>query len=206
VVWLCTSRFTQSSRSELRPTFSPPSPPLDLFQSQVDAAIDSLHDHIAYIRLNPIVVGCEELDPTSSEAQRLDPAKVAHDFDLDAEFGERAAQATSPWHHYAITDELPLPFGMTSHLQYQAAIRNMADGIESFVLAPSGVTIAGIVRIEARERDDGRQSLWRIETVHVSCWRGVGWYVEKTLRESHEMLAEQFRNGWEERWKRKLSH
>jgi hypothetical protein len=204
MAWLCTARFSQSSRFELKPCFSPPSPSPDLFQSQVEAAIDHLHDHISYIRQSPIVIACEELDPNSSEAQRLDPVKLAHDFDLDAECGERAAQATSPWHHYAITDELPLPFGLTSHLRYQAAIRNMADGIENFVLAPSGVTISGVVRVEARERDDGRQSLWLMEAVHVSCWRGMGWYIEKTLRESHEMLADHFRNQWEETWKRKL--
>jgi len=169
-----TTTFVQDATSEL--TFSGP-PPTGLSQSELDTlalktAVGLLHSMHDYIHLNPIVTGCDELDPDGEQARKIDVVQLLDEF-AEVEWAEneqgvrvdyslRRPTATDDdynvageWVYFAITDTLPRPMGIpgATSLSYYAALRPTVDGIESLVLAPLGVTIHGTMKVEARHAD-----------------------------------------------------
>ena len=179
------------------------------------------------MRLNPIVTDCHAVTADSDEGRKLSVPKLLSEF-AETGAGPPLATATSPtdtesyganlagWTHYSVTDNLPYPFGIPGNrvLRYTIALRNVADGLESLVAAAAGVTIHGGIRVisaaEGRDgsdgfRERGEKQLWLQERAEVRCWVGTGWYVEKTLRESHESAYERFRAWWEREVRMQLS-
>jgi hypothetical protein len=217
---LLTSTFNQTATSQLTFT-APPRPPTNVPKDQLDTlgletGVKLLHDHLNYVRLNPIVTDCHPVTADSDEGRKLNVPKVLAEF-AGAEFA--GTNPTSPtdtesanlsgWVHYLVTDALPHPFGLPGNtvLKYVIALRNEPDGFESLVAAAGGVTIHGDIRVvsapEGRDGSDGfrdrvgEKKLWLQERAEVRCWVGTGWYIQKTLRDSHEEAHERFRGWWE---------
>lgn len=215
---MLTSAFSQTVTSPLT-LAAPPQPPSNISPAKLHAlgletGIKLLHDHINFVRLNPIVTDCRVIAADSEEGRRLNVPKLLADFadtppltnvtsPTDAESAN-----LSGWVHYLVTDSLPYPFGLpgSTLLKYVIALRNEPDGFESLVAAAGGVIIHGDIRVvraaEGRDgsdgfRERGEKKLWLQERAEVRCWVGTGWYIEKTLRESHESAHERFREWWE---------
>ncbi len=225
-----TTSFTQHATSQL--TFKGPAlqgiRKDKLTSLGYQTAINLLHDHEKYMRLNPIVIDTHEIDPTSDEGLKLDVPALLDAFkdpdDADQSKPEdvedinhtRPGSGGQYWRHYSITDSLPHPFGLpgTTNLTYQAALHDLRDGFESLVLAAAGVTIYGRLRVrESAQRADGEsgfavdigeRGLWLQEKVEVRCWLGMGWYIQKSLGESHGVAHERFRAWWEGEVRRRV--
>jgi len=225
-----TSTFNQTATSQLTFT-SPPRPPADVSTDKLDAlgletAIALLHDHVNFVKLNPIVADCHVVTPDSAEGRKLNVQKVLAEY-AGTPGAASAALATSPtdsesyganlsgWIHYSVTDSLPHPFGLpgSTVLKYVIALRNEPDGFESLVAAAGGVTIHGGIKVvraaEGRDgrdgyREQGEKKLWLQEWAEVRCWVGTGWYVAKTMRDSHDEAHERFRAWWEKEMKSRM--
>ena len=227
-----TTFFPTNATTELRFTTSLPTDgdiiPAKVIEFGRKTAVDLLHDHQGYVRLNPIVTDIQPLDQTDEEWHDLDPAKILEDFDK-----LHPGQSVEPpgtfqvgpgnaldWKHYIITDQLPHPMGLpgTTKLVYQVAFRDTDQGFDSLVLAAGGVTIHGSYRVVKRIRESDRingneinehpagaeEKLWLQESAEIKCWKGTGWYIKKTLNDSHGDAHERFRVAWEEETRRRL--
>jgi hypothetical protein len=229
-----TSTFSQTATSALTLAAAPPPrPPRTTVPTGKLAALGLatgvrlLHDHIPYVRLNPIVTDCHAVSAASPDGRKLNVPKLLAEFSAAGGGGGGGGDSGPPlvpnpssptdtesanlsgWTHYTVADALPHPFGLpgSTVLKYTIALRNLPDGIESLVASPGGVTIHGDIRVvSAAEGRDGRdgfreraeKTLWLQERVEVRCWVGTGWYIQKTLGESHEAAHERFRAWWEE--------
>ena len=192
---LLTTHFTLNTTTQLKlnhPTSPPPST-----SKLVQTAIALLREHETYIRLNPLVTAVTAVPPKES---KVDVAALLREFESDETKTDDDEDAKD-WTHYSITDSLPYPLGLpgTQDLKYAVALKDLADGMESLVLAPAGVTILGNVVLEVREGDAGEETLWLRECARVRCWWGMAWYIRGTMGQSHERLHEGFRGLWESR-------
>jgi hypothetical protein len=220
---MLTSTFNQTATSELTLT-APPRPPAEAPTDKLDAlgletGVALLHDHVNYVKLNPIVTDCHVVTADSVEGRKLNVPKALAEF-TGTPGVSSTASTISPtdsesygtnldgWTHYSVTDSLPYPFGLpgTTVLKYVIALRNEPDGLESLVAAAGGVIIHGGIKVvraaEGRDgingyREHGEKKLWLQEWAEVRCWVGTGWYVSKTMRESHDEAHERFRAWWE---------
>ena len=228
-----TTFFPSSATTELRFTTSLPTDsdiiPAKVIEFGRRTAVDLLHDHQAYARLSPIVTDVQPLDQTDDEWHDLNPAKILADFDKLLLHGQSVEPPGTfqagpgdalDWKHYMITDHLPHPLGLpgTTKLEYQVAFRDNDEGFDSLALAAGGVTIHGSYRVVKRIRESDRvngneinehptgaeEKLWLQESAVIKCWKGTGWYVKKTLNESHADAHERFRATWEKETRRRL--
>jgi hypothetical protein len=230
-----TAAFSQTATSPL--AFSAPTRPLPALAEEsvlaagLETGVALLHDHVGYVRLNPIVTDCHAVAADSDEGRKLNVPKLLADF---AEMDQPAVSGPSPptdpeqpangggggggggWTHYTVTDALPHPFGLpgSTLLKYTIALRNLPDGIETLVASPGGVTIHGDIRVvsacEGRDTERGwrdrrgEKKLWLQERTDVRCWAGTAWYIRKTLGESHEAAHERVREQWETEVRRRV--
>jgi hypothetical protein len=227
-----TSTFNQTATSELTFT-APPRPPADAPTDKLNAlgletGVALLHNHVSFVKLNPIVADCHVVAADSVEGRKLNVPKVLAEF-AGTPGASSAASTTSPtdsesyganlsgWIHYSVTDSLPHPFGLpgTTVLKYVIALRNEPDGFESLVAAAGGVMIHGGIKVvraaEGRDgmdgyRERGEKKLWLQEWAEVRCWVGTGWYVSKTMRDSHDEAHERFRAWWEKEVRSKMGN
>jgi len=227
-----TSTFNQTATSELTLTApldalaDAPTDKLDALGLETGVAL--LHDHVNYVKLNPIVTDCHVVTADSDEGRKLNVPKVLAEF-AGIPGASSAASATSPtdgesyganlngWIHYSVTDSLPHPFGLpgTTVLKYVIALRDEPDGLESLVAAAGGVMIHGGIKVvraaEGRDgwdgfRERGEKKLWLQEWAEVRCWIGTGWYVSKTMRDSHDEAHERFREWWEKEMRSRIGN
>ncbi len=135
-----------------------------------EAAHALLHDHAAIIRLNPLVVAHERVEPP-------------------------AAQDTSGPVNYLVTDVLDyLPFGLwKGKVTYRVEFENTEDGIKTKAYAAMGFVSESVWNVE-EETGEGEEGtrLVLVETATVTCPRAMRLFVERTIRTSHDELGKRF--------------
>lgn len=142
-----------------------------------ETAISRLHDHVAMIQLNPLVIRQEATDA---------PPQATKD---EAELGT--------W--YSITDMINyLPGGLyKGEASYKACFYNLKNGIQTHVFAPAGVdirskwSIGGNMPDEPREPselgiDKPREGLYIKEEIDLRCNMFIGAFVKRNLQSSHQ--------------------
>ncbi|KAM3425373.1 hypothetical protein BST61_g7319 [Cercospora zeina] len=141
-----------------------------------EAAVARLHDHVAMMQLNPLIIRHElcEAPPVATK----DEAELA------------------TW--YSITDVINyLPGGIAKgEVSYKACFYNLSDGIQTHVFAPAGVdiksrwSIGGNEPGEPREPselgvDKPKEGLYIKEEIELKCNMLMGAFVKRNLQNSH---------------------
>lgn len=134
-----------------------------------DAALESLHDHVAMITQNPLVV----------QYAPCQPPPFAPPDELDA-----------IW--YELTDRIALlPYGLLPHhVHYHACFRDTPQGVQTHVYAPMGVDIRNDWRVSDRQDSQGRSEVVLQEQVDLRCPFGLTTFVRRTLRQAHAELVD----------------
>jgi hypothetical protein len=144
------------------------------------SVLEALYDHIAMIDLNPLVEQRHSIKPP--------------------------ADATPEEYHcrwYQMTDKVNyLPLGLYSgRVTYNACFHNLADGLQTHVYAPLGLsikrrwTVGGSLPGEPRTAVElglgmPMSGLWLREDVNMKCNILVTKFVRKTLTEAHARLVD----------------
>ncbi|GIZ42712.1 hypothetical protein CKM354_000597100 [Cercospora kikuchii] len=146
-----------------------------------EAAVARLHDHVAMMQLNPLIIRHELCD--APPAATKDEAELA------------------TW--YSITDVINyLPGGIAKgEVSYKACFYNLSDGIQTHVFAPAGVdiksrwSIGGNEPGEPREPselgvDKPKEGLYIKEEIELKCNMLMGAFVKRNLQNSHREVHE----------------
>ncbi|KAF2182733.1 hypothetical protein K469DRAFT_585193 [Zopfia rhizophila CBS 207.26] len=142
--------------------------------------IDTYHNHIEMIELNPLVVDRFKCKPPSYA-----PAEEFH----------------ATW--YTIKDKVSyLPGGLaTGSVSYHACFHNLSDALQTHVYAPLGLdirakwTVGGSLPGEPKQPvelglDIPREGLYIREDVKMKCNIVMMSFVKKTFKESHATLVD----------------
>ncbi|KAK5255522.1 hypothetical protein LTR16_004562 [Cryomyces antarcticus] len=153
-----------------------------------EMVLDSLHDHVGMIDLNPLGSDwCEHI--------------VIDRFPIKPPSDASAEEYHCLW--YSLTDRVSyLPGGLvTGKVSYNACFHDLALGLQTHVFAPLGLSIKGKWTVggslpgepkEAVELGLGvpREGLWLREDVEMKCNMLMIGFVKKTLVKAHETLVD----------------
>jgi hypothetical protein len=141
-------------------TTSTPIPP----NTQAQDVLALLHDHIAMMDLNPLVI-----------AHTIIPSP----------------DVVPAWNStYLVTDKMS--YGLwTGKTTYQASFRDTADGLETETRAAMGVASEAVWRLEKQITGENA-NLVLLETAKVTCPRLLRPFVEGQIRTSHQELIQRF--------------
>lgn len=161
-----------------RSTFTTITPlPSDLSRQQV---VDFLHDHLAMIDLNPLIIERHQIDP---------PPHAPED------------EKKCVW--YSMTDRIDyLPGGLASgQVTYTAAFFDSSDGLQTHSYAPMGLDLRGRWSVGGTMPGERPQpvelglgapatGLYLREDVDMRCNMLMVSFVKKTIKKSHGTLVE----------------
>jgi hypothetical protein len=143
-------------------TTSTPIPP----NISIQDVLNLLHDHIAMMDLNPLVVSHNHI-PSPDIVPAWDST-------------------------FLVTDQISCYFCKTD-TKYQASFRNTADGLETEFKAALGVTGKAVWKVEKRPTSESMNpELVLVEIAKVTCPWLLRPFVEGDFKTSHQELTQAF--------------
>ncbi|KAG8531217.1 uncharacterized protein KY384_004575 [Bacidia gigantensis] len=144
-----------------------------------ETVLGTLHGHTEMIDLNPLVI----------ERHPIKPPREASPEEINCEW-------------YSVTDKITyIPGVYTGKLTFRACFHDLPDGLQSHILAPTGLDIKGRWTLGGSLPGEPRQAveiglnlpkvgLWLKEDVDMKCNMMATGFVKKSTKKAHSTLVQ----------------